>query len=92
LGELAIQQGASTRGVRLVGAACALDKLFLSSLDSDDRVQYDASLASARDALGEERVAEALREGEAMSMEQAIEYAMNDELVIPGLPGSPAGG
>ncbi len=41
--------------------------------------EFAAALASARSSLGEEAFARAWAEGQAMTLDQAVEYALGDE-------------
>jgi tetratricopeptide (TPR) repeat protein len=66
------------RGARLLGAAEALLKEIGSVLEPEDRIPYDGGVSSARSVLGEERFERLRQEGQAMSMEQAIEYALGE--------------
>ena len=67
------QQG--QRAVRLYGAMSALCKNIdlLSPIEHDD---YLSHLATARSTLSEEAFAAAWEQGQAMTVEQAIEYAL----------------
>ncbi len=66
------------RGARLLGAAEALLKEIGSVLEPVDRIPYDGGVSSARSVLGEVRFERLRHEGQAMSMEQAIEYALEE--------------
>ncbi|HLE26902.1 MAG TPA: tetratricopeptide repeat protein [Anaerolineales bacterium] len=67
------------RAARLCGAADALHDLSRFSLSPAERVERDRALAAARAALGEEAFAAVYAEGQAMTMEQAVEYALGGE-------------
>ncbi len=67
------------RAARLCGAADALHDLSRFSLSPAERVERDRALAAARAALGEEAFAAVYAEGQAMTMEQAVEYALDGE-------------
>ena len=47
-------------------------------MEADARIPYDFVVSSARAQLGDEAFEKAIQEGRAMSMEQAIEYALGD--------------
>ena len=80
LGELAVEQGQLERGALLLGAAEALRlSVAFSPMGPDDRANYDRGVTAARSELGEEAFAAAWAEGQAMSMEEAIEYALQNE-------------
>lgn len=67
------------KGARLMGAAEALLKVIGMVLDPDDRVVYEQGIAAARAQLTEEEFEKAWAEGRAMNMEQAIEYALEED-------------
>jgi predicted ATPase/transcriptional regulator with XRE-family HTH domain len=77
-GSLAVRDGSPARGVRLFGAADALDSLYRTSLDPVERGGCDAGLAAARAALGEDAFAEAWADGRVMALGQAIALATED--------------
>ncbi len=66
------------RGARLLGAAEALLKEIGGVLYPEDRIPYDGGVSSARSVLGEERFERLRQEGRGMSMEQAVEYALDN--------------
>jgi hypothetical protein len=70
--------GELERGVRLLGAAAALLEEIAAVPDIVDRVPYERDLRSAREELGEERFDKALEEGRAISMQQAIQLALEE--------------
>jgi non-specific serine/threonine protein kinase len=81
LASVAAGQGRPERAARLVGASEA-------SLDSSqagrweaDRVEYERTVGTARTMLGEAIFAAVCAEGRALTLEQAVEYALGD-LVI----------
>jgi hypothetical protein len=68
-------------GVRLIGAAKVVDELFPSSFVPSsfhpaERAQCGARLDAAWAALGEEAFAQAWAEGQAMTLEQAVDHAL----------------
>jgi tetratricopeptide (TPR) repeat protein len=69
-------EGQAERGTRLLGAAEALLGAISAVLDPEDRMVYEQGVASARAQLSEEDFERAWAEGRAMSMEAAIEYAL----------------
>ena len=78
--EVATAQEQPERAARLLGAAEALRQgLDPPHISLVDRAEYDLSVAAARIELGDEAFAAAWAEGRAMLMEEAIEYALNDE-------------
>jgi tetratricopeptide (TPR) repeat protein len=77
LAQAAWVQGEPERMARLFGAAEALREANHWKLHPRDRSDYDG-VAPARAALGEEMFAAAWVEGRAMSLEDAIAYALED--------------
>ena len=72
------KEGQPERAVALWGAAEALREAIGSPLPSNERQEYDRTLAAVREALGEEAFAAAWQQGRAMPIEQAITYALED--------------
>ena len=64
------------RAARLFGAVESLQAAFGFRHPSYDQVEYDRRVASTRSRLGEEVFDGAWAEGRAMTLEQAIEYAL----------------
>ena len=69
-------QGRSLRAARLLGAAEALMEAIGSCFDPPYRAELDRNLAPARAGIGEEMFAKEVAAGRAMSMEEAIAYAL----------------
>ncbi len=67
------------RAARLSGAADALLGTIGSQLDLADRVEYERSVTAVRAQLGDQPFAAAQAEGRAMTMEQAIAYALEEK-------------
>jgi tetratricopeptide (TPR) repeat protein len=78
LGGVAVGVGQVDRGANLLGAVEGLLGSMDAVLDREDRLPYDRAVASARAQLGEEAFEQAMQEGRAMSVEQAIHYALDD--------------
>ena len=76
---LAADQENPERAARLWGAAEALREEIGSPLAPNDREAYEREVAQARQVLGEAAFAAAWEEGRAMTMEQAVEYALGEE-------------
>ena len=77
LAGLASSQGLHQRAVRLSGAAAALK----GRIDASQPMRglwEEADIAAARAAIGDEAVAAALAEGRAMTVDQALAYALDD--------------
>jgi tetratricopeptide (TPR) repeat protein len=78
LASVAHQQGCLKRAATLFGVAEAFrESLHRPRISGEEK--YEQSLASMRAALGESRFAAAWAEGRAMTLEQAIEYALAGE-------------
>jgi hypothetical protein len=67
------------RGVRLLGAVEGLLQSMDAVLDREYRESYERSVLQARTQLREAAFEKAWQEGRAMSMEQAIAYALEFE-------------
>jgi tetratricopeptide (TPR) repeat protein len=77
---LAAAQGQSERAARLFGAAEALRQATGSPLPASERNDHQRIVASARAALGEEAFAAAWAEGRTKTLEQAVDYALQEPL------------
>jgi tetratricopeptide (TPR) repeat protein len=73
---LAAQQSQPERAARLWGAAEALREAIFDPMCQFERAEYERNVATARAALGEEAFAAAWAEGRKMTMEEAVEYAL----------------
>ncbi|MBI3741839.1 MAG: tetratricopeptide repeat protein [Chloroflexi bacterium] len=71
------------RAARLFGAAESLREKLGTPLVPIERKEYESYLTSARAQLDESTFNAAWNEGRAMSMEQAVEYAMEEKSQIP---------
>jgi tetratricopeptide (TPR) repeat protein len=76
--ELAAREGAWARMTRLLGAAEALREEMDKPLRPRERSEYDRFLRGAREALGEEAAAAVWEAGRAMTLKQAVAYALHD--------------
>ncbi len=76
LAGVAVAQEHLRRAAKLFGAAEALRHIFDLPLSPSERAEYDRTLAAARAGLGEEAFATAWDEGQAMTLEQIIAYAL----------------
>jgi hypothetical protein len=68
--------GKSERGAVLLGAARALRRRLEYEMSSSERDTYERGLAAARGAIAEEELSTFLAEGEAMELEEAVEFAL----------------
>lgn len=76
LAHAAIAQGHAERAARLCGASEAVLESIASRLEMLERMDYEHTLAMLRDTLPAERLDALLAEGRSLSMECAVEYAM----------------
>lgn len=80
VGGLAGERGKSEQAAKLLGAAEDIIKTEsrFKRYPLSDHARFDSDVASARAQLGEPAFARAWNEGIAMSLEQAIAYALQD--------------
>ncbi len=78
LAGVSATEGRPTEGAQLFGAAEALREAMGAPLAPVEQDEYDRSVAAAREALGEEAFEAAWAEGRAMTMEEAIAYALGE--------------
>jgi len=78
LAEVARVQGQVEQAAQLFGAAEALLEAIGVRLDAFDRADYERNVATVRTQLGELAFAQAWAEGRAMTVEQAIAYALEN--------------
>ena len=78
--ELASAVGAWERVAHLLGAAQMTFEKTNARWRISKRLRYEKMLEASRAALGEEAFAQARREGQAMSLEVAIAYALDEEI------------
>jgi predicted ATPase/class 3 adenylate cyclase len=74
----AAHQGQPERAARLSGAAEALREAVGAPLSPHERAEYHRHVAATRAALGEEAFAAAWEAGRALSLEQAVAYALDE--------------
>jgi predicted ATPase/transcriptional regulator with XRE-family HTH domain len=77
--NLSVGQGRLRRGAHLSGAADALRQQIGSTVPPWAQPGLDRTLRLAREGLGEDAFGQAWAEGTAMTLEQAISYALEDE-------------
>lgn len=70
------------RGAKLLGTAQVVLEAMGAVMEPQDRMVYERAVASVRAQLSEEGFEKAWAEGRAMSMEQAIEYALEKTGVV----------
>ena len=78
LGILAVERDTAARGVRLLGAATTF-KLFGTLIYPPDRTDAEVALAVARATLGADAFDAAWSAGQAMTLDQAIAYAIDGD-------------
>jgi adenylate cyclase len=76
MGGLAARQGQAERALRLAGAAAVLREAINAPLPPADKDKLEQMLTLARQGLDDAGAAMATAEGRAMSLEQAIDYAL----------------
>jgi predicted ATPase/class 3 adenylate cyclase len=76
LAEVVLAEGQAERGARVLGAAAALRASIGSVIDPVDQSEYESTLASLRTRLSDERFTAIWDEGQAMTLEQAVELAL----------------
>jgi non-specific serine/threonine protein kinase len=76
LGELALAEGEPERGARLLGASLAVRESFAQPLTEEERALYEKTWCALREDLDGAACDAARAEGLAMSLEQAVEYAL----------------
>jgi len=79
IAELAAAQGQSEPAAKLWAAADALREAIGSPLPPKEKEELDRNVALMRASLGEEAFAAAWEQGQAMTIEQAIEYALQED-------------
>ena len=77
-GLLEVARGAPARGVTLLGAGAGGEGLIGTVHVPDVRAEAPGFLEQARAALGEAGYAAAWAAGQAMTLEQAVAYALED--------------
>jgi predicted ATPase/Tfp pilus assembly protein PilF len=81
LAGVAMAQGQAEKAVRLFGTAAALRSSIGSVIDPVDQANYKKNISSLRAKLSRERYKTVWEEGRAMSLEQAIAYALEKKAV-----------
>ena len=78
LAILACARNKMERAARLFGAAEALYTPLRFEMSARERADHDAAIASARAELGEEAFAKVWAEGQEMTLERAVAYALEE--------------
>jgi hypothetical protein len=79
LAAIAAERGRSEQAARLFGAAEGLRESIGHPLPPILRAEYDSAVATARAQLDDTEFAAVWAEREAMSLDQAIAYALNED-------------
>jgi hypothetical protein len=77
--KLGLHYGEAKRAARLWGAAQALHEDKVIPRDPDFLAEADARISVVRSGVGEEGWEEAWREGRAMTLDEAVSYALAGE-------------
>jgi non-specific serine/threonine protein kinase len=78
LAALAVTQDKATLAARLFGAGEDLQKLIQFTTSPRERAEHDQAIAGARATLGEETFVAAYDEGQKMSLDEAVAYALKE--------------
>jgi tetratricopeptide (TPR) repeat protein len=78
LAAVAMEQKQSEKAARLFGAGAALRASIKSVIDPADQPAYDSKILSLQRRLGKERFTAAWDEGRALTLEQAVAYALEN--------------
>jgi hypothetical protein len=78
-------QGQPERAARLFGVAAAVREALGAPLPPVDQADHERHIAGGRAALGEEAFEVIWNEGRAISMEEAVAYALADADCVPPL-------
>jgi predicted ATPase/DNA-binding SARP family transcriptional activator/DNA-binding CsgD family transcriptional regulator len=93
--SVAVSRGEVERAARLFGAAEMLHEAIGSPLPPSERALFEPHLAIARSWLGEATWERVWEEGRAMTLEEAVSYALEEEDTDPlttSVPGEPSAG
>ena len=77
---LALRQQQPEQAIRLWGAAAALREAIGCLLSPADRERQEREITAVRETTGEDAFAAAWAQGQAMTMEQAVEYVLDDKV------------
>src|SRR5262245_52946004 len=77
LAGAAAEQGRAQRAARLLGAEQAIREPIGLGMTRSQRVIYERTVLATRAALGEDTFTKILAEGEAMTTEQSVDYALS---------------
>ncbi|HZT42417.1 MAG TPA: BTAD domain-containing putative transcriptional regulator [Chthonomonadaceae bacterium] len=80
LGALALAEGKADRAARLLGAGCAVRESLQSALSEQERIQEETLRSALRETLGESAYEAAWADGYAMTIEEAVQFALLEGL------------
>jgi non-specific serine/threonine protein kinase len=83
---VAAAKGMDERAARLWGAAEVSREAIGAPLRADERAMYERYSADAQSGFGEEAWEAVRKEGRKMALEEAVEYALSDESILPVSP------
>ncbi len=78
MAEVAIEKHQAEKAARIFGAAESMRASLRSKIDPVDQPEYERNLASLRAELGEGKFNVAWEEGQKMTLEQAVDYALKE--------------
>jgi tetratricopeptide (TPR) repeat protein len=78
LAEVAIGKHEAEKAARIFGAAESMRVWLRSKIDPVDKPEYELNVASLRAELGEDKFNTAWEEGQKMTLEQAVDYALEE--------------
>ena len=79
LGVLAVKDGRMRLGVRLIGAGARSNPRYATILFPSVRTDVGQGLVAAQSSIGEDAFTRAWAEGQAMTLEQAVTYALEED-------------
>jgi hypothetical protein len=77
VGFLTQQRGDAARATRLLAAAAAMGQQLGVTPPAHDQARYDQTIKEMRQSLGEEAFAASWAEGQAMTLERAVDDALD---------------
>ncbi len=89
LAGVAIQRGAFEHATCLLGSASLLRERSASALSATEEFDVDAALGALQAVMLDDAFQSAWQRGQAMTLEEAIEFARRDEDARPGAAGGP---
>jgi non-specific serine/threonine protein kinase len=78
--ELSLAKHAAERAARIFGASERLRDEIVAPIQFNERADYESAIAAARAALGDDAFERAWAEGRAMTLDEAVRYALADDV------------